>query len=703
VLAVLLFLSSLAAARPTEDYETPPALEEPSEPEEKSQVDVSPQLKSGHALYFKGDHAGALKAYQAAVKLSSRSLEGWLNGAAVLDELGETKRALEWYARAAGISKDVATVVALGSAQLRFGDAKTAEATFKRALQTSPSDSYALLGLARARLAFKDPAEAAALLKRSAEASPLLNLTHFFLGRAYEALGDPARTVEAYRQAVGADSYFHEGRDALARAYLRQRSAAEALRQFTRILTADPNNKRVQAMVQKVQPLLGIKPGSPPAAAAAAPSISIPELQPGGPLIRAVIWSDGLGKPKARSFVSLSASSDFVFEDLKGKKLAEGKADEFWDVELKAKGKKRLMQLSSPGGRFRLLRGEPFVIRPVDPNAVVALSESGPRATALSTPKLLRGIVEAALTPSRRSLRLVNTIDLERYTHGVVSAEMPIRSPIEALKAQAVVARSHALFIKKVTRRHRKDGYDVCDDQHCQVYAGLRAESDRSRSVVDGTRKRVAMFNGRVAHVIYSSNCGGHTQNSTDLTGWGNLEYWKGVPDTPEAQAKPPRSPWLLRRYLTSMPQAYCKPSSYVHPSHYRWTRVISWRELEERAARRFKGLGKLKHVRPLRRAASGNVNTFLVQGSKKTVKVTSEMSIRGLLGVGSVRSTLFFFEVEYNEKGAPEQLVFHGGGWGHAVGLCQSGAMGRAEAGQGYDEIVKSYFTGVSLGEAEY
>lgn len=699
MLAWLPLLCALALGQP--GPEEPPVLEEPplEQPEEAPEPDVSGPLNRGHALYFKGDHAGALKAYSEAVKLSSRSVEGWLNGAAVHEELGDPKKALWWYARAAALKREPAIETALGWAQFRARDFKGAEATFSRVLKRHPQSAYALLGLARVRLAAKDPVEAAALLKRAGEASPLLNLTYFFLGRAYEAVGDAPRTIDAYRQAVAADSYFHEARDALGRAYLRQRSANEAWRHFSRILSADPNNKRVRTLVAKLQPLLtgAAASGRPPALSRPA----VPPLEPGGPQIRAAIWTDGLGKPRPRTMTAFSASSDFVIEDLKGKKLAQGRADDFWTVELKTKGKRRLLQLSDPGGRFRLVRAEPIVVRPA-PGGVVALTEGAPRAAALAAPKLLRGALEISLTASRRSLRLVNTLDLETYTHGVLSAEMPIRSPLEALKAQAVVARSHALFIKKVTRRHRRDGYDVCDEQHCQVYEGVRAESDRSRMVVEGSRGRIALYNGRVAHVIYSSNCAGHTQAGADLAGWGEVPYWRGVPDSP-GRLPPPKSPWALRRWLTTSPAAYCKPSTYVHPSHFRWTRAVPWKDLEERAARRFKGLGKLRFVRPLRRSPAGNVNGLLVQGSRRSQKVTSEMAIRGLLGVGSVRSTLFFFDVEYGSDGRPELLVFHGGGWGHAVGLCQSGAMGRAEAGQTYEDIVRAYFPGTTLGDADY
>jgi stage II sporulation protein D len=297
---------------------------------------------------------------------------------------------------------------------------------------------------------------------------------------------------------------------------------------------------------------------------------------------------------------------------------------------------------------------------------------------------------------------------------------MPSNSPLEALKAQALIARTHALFIKNISKRHKKEGYDVCDGQHCQVYAGLHAENERTRAAVAATRGRVALFKGQLAHVIYSSNCGGSSQSGDDI-GWGRVPYWSRVSDTPEPVAAP-GSPSELRRYLSTWPDAYCKPSGYVHPSHSRWARVVAVKDVEERVNRKHK-LGKLKGLRVLRRAPTGNVEALLVLGSKRNAKLTDELDIRSLLGVGSMRSTLFVVDTEYRletapapkpKKGkkpakrpapvlVPDAFVFRGGGWGHAVGLCQSGAMGRAEAGQDYETIVKAYFAGVTLSQLDY
>jgi SpoIID/LytB domain protein len=436
-----------------------------------------------------------------------------------------------------------------------------------------------------------------------------------------------------------------------------------------------------------------------------------------------------MGKPRPRVSVTVRGSHAWhAFDPKTGRAIASIAAQEAWTVRIvppqtvKAKGKKKKtlparLELRGPDGQVFAVPGDTVRLEPEDPvHGALALDDDPNKSGPFSLGRAVRGAIEVALFNRRRSLRLVNVVNLEDYTEGVVGAEMPSSSPLEALKAQAVIARTHALFIKNISKRHKKEGFDLCDGQHCQVYAGLHAENERTRSAVAATRGRVILYKGQLAHTIYSSNCGGSSQSGDDI-GWGHVPYWGRASDSPEPIA-PPASPTELRRYLSAWPDTFCKPSGAVHPSHSRWARVVAAADLEERVNRKFK-IGKLKGLRVLRRAPTGNVEALLVLGSKRNAKLKDEFDIRGLLGVGSLRSTLFVVDTEYRlapssaaktKKGkkavaplVPEAFVFRGGGWGHAVGLCQSGAMGRAEAGQDYETIVKAYFAGVQLSNLDY
>ncbi|MFI5348436.1 MAG: SpoIID/LytB domain-containing protein [Elusimicrobiota bacterium] len=696
---------------------------------------ATPAVARARALSFSADVLTAAAAFEAAVKTSSTDASAWLDGSFAWAEAGRPDQAVAWARRAAALSGDSGARTTLGWALLRAGQAVEADSVFTSILAREPDAGWALLGAGRAKLALGRPAEAVPLLKRAEAFALQQTLADFYLGRAEEALGDSVAAAEAYRRAVSSDAYFHEGRDPLTRAYLRQKRYSDAWRQLTRLAEAEPSGRLTRVLMNKVRPLLAASPAPRPAPTGRAPVAPPPtdsETKGGIPFIRVGLGTTALGNPRPRVSVTVRGSNPWrAFDPKTGIALASCAAQEAWTVRIvpaqkKGKGKKKKtlpahLELRGPDGQIHPAPGDQVRLEPEDPvHGALLLDDDPNKSGPFSLGRSLRGAIEVTLFNRRRSLRLVNVVNLEDYTQGVVGAEMPSTSPLEALKAQALIARTHALFIKNVSKRHRKEGYDVCDGQHCQVYAGLHVENERTRAAVAATRGRVALFKGQLAHVIYSSNCGGSSQSGDDI-GWGHVTYWGRASDSPEPIA-PPASPSELRRYLSTWPDTFCKPSNDVHPSHSRWARVVAASDLEQRVNRKFK-IGKLKGLRVLRRAPTGNVEALLVLGSKRNAKLKDEFDIRGLLGVGSLRSTLFIVDTEYRlepapaakaKKGkktakrpapalVPETFVFRGGGWGHAVGLCQSGAMGRAEAGQDYETIVKAYFAGVELSNLDY
>ncbi|PIR16095.1 MAG: hypothetical protein COV48_10765, partial [Elusimicrobia bacterium CG11_big_fil_rev_8_21_14_0_20_64_6] len=494
--------------------------------------------------------------------------------------------------------------------------------------------------------------------------------------------------------------------------------------QLKRLLEADPGSKLAHALLKKVRPLIArasestLEPALDPTPHPV-PGLTY-ETEPWGgrvPSLRVGVSCTQMGRPRARRSVTVRGHGAWKAVDpKKNRVLLTAAPGESWTLRImpgKRVKKRRIrarLEFRSANGKVAAVPGDAVLLTPLEPATaafnIVDASGHGPRS--------FRGNLEMALFGGARTIRVVNIIGLEDYTHGVVSSEMPQRAPFEALKAQAVVARTHALYIKSLTRRHRKEGYDLCNEQHCQVYSGIQAETARTRPVVIATRGRVATWHGKPAHVIYSSHCGGRTQSGSDI-GWGAVPYWKSIPDT--ASPEPlPASPLDLRLFLSDWPKGFDRPSSYVYPAHARWVRAIPAQALGEKLNRKFH-IGQLHGLRVLRRAPSGHVEALLIIGSKRNKKLGDEMSIRSLLGVGSLRSTMFVIDTEYRKgkpsKGKksshrapalePETFVFRGGGWGHGVGLCQSGAMGRAEAGQSYEEIVKAYFLGVEVETLDY
>lgn len=124
---------------------------------------------------------------------------------------------------------------------------------------------------------------------------------------------------------------------------------------------------------------------------------------------------------------------------------------------------------------------------------------------------------------------LVNELNLERYLLGVVPAEMgpSVFPEVEALKAQAVAARTYAIAH---LGDHNAEGYDICDTPACQVYSGAGAEHPLSTRAIEETTGLVAVFDGRPIDAMYTSTCGGHTETSSELFSGRTQAYLQGVP-----------------------------------------------------------------------------------------------------------------------------------------------------------------------------
>ncbi|MDE2314735.1 MAG: SpoIID/LytB domain-containing protein, partial [Elusimicrobia bacterium] len=634
-------------------------------------------------LYFQGRYQDAVADYRRAAELDRANPQPWLDGGEIFNEIQKPQSARQWFSRAAAVDPSSDVLTALGWSQFETRRYAAAQESFERALEKNSGEAYAWVGMARVDNALSRPGTALRDLDNAEKSAPFLNLIPYYRAGIYEKLDEKSAAAKALKQSIIADSYFQEARRALARLYLSEHRYNLAWREVAYIVNAEPHNRLLLGLLRRLQPLITLRPAKilgiaalavPPKVAKAFPK------SPRMPFVRVGIGTDALGRPRPRDILIVGSNARFAVEtERRGKLLFNGEAGKTWTILLRRLHRRLRLELRGPAGsRVYLLRG-PVLIRPLSiSRGVVVLNDAATVGPRLSN-ETLRGTVEISIFHG--SLRIINIVNVESYVAGVLAAEMPIDSPIEALKAQAILARTEALYLKTVLRPHRKGGYDLCDSQHCQVYEGARAENARARAVVKATRGEVVYYKGRLAQVTYSADCGGHTQSAKEVSGWGNIPYWKGVSDMPDG-APPPDSPWALREWLFSWPKAYGGPSLYVAPSHFRWTRVVPFREISDRLDAHYH-IGRLKRLIVLRRAPSGNVNSVLAMGTRRNARIDSESDIRYLLALGSLRSTLFVTEADYDAEGRPIDLIFHGGGWGHGVGLCQSGAIGRALAGQ--------------------
>jgi stage II sporulation protein D len=299
-----------------------------------------------------------------------------------------------------------------------------------------------------------------------------------------------------------------------------------------------------------------------------------------------------------------------------------------------------------------------------------------------------RGRLHVTLDASGR-LAAVLAIPLEELLRGLVPSELPAGSPREALKAQAVTARSNVLA--QIGTRHLTDPYVVCSEVHCQAYRGEAAQAPSTDAAVRATAGE-ALFRGReLVDAVYSAMCGGHGEDNDVV--WPNLPdpALRGRPDLPTGGGR-----WSgglsegarLRAFLRDAPGAWCARAAGGPHSRYRWRRRFGPRELE--AIGDTLGVGRVRSLEVTQRGVSGRARALEVVGDSGRIVVERELRIRQLLG--NLPSAMFVVDRDR------DALVLHGGGWGHGVGMCQWGAVGRAQAGQGYRTILRAYYAGADV-----
>jgi len=255
-------------------------------------------------------------------------------------------------------------------------------------------------------------------------------------------------------------------------------------------------------------------------------------------------------------------------------------------------------------------------------------------------------------------LLVVNELDIEDYLQSVVTSEIPHDWSFEALKAQAVAARTYALYQKKAAD-HRL--YHVLATVNSQVYRGGDSERPRGARAVRDTRGLVILYRGELINAFYHSSCGGHTENAGEL--WGIDEpYLKGVDC--ECQEISRYGLWERRigkrRVLATLRKQGIRISDVV-------------------------GMG-IKGV-----TAAGRVKGVSLRSSQGERLIPAE-TMRAALGTAVIPSVFFELELDGNEA------VFSGRGAGHGVGLCQWGAEEMAERGYDFKAILAHYYPGTAV-----
>ncbi|MEN9799669.1 MAG: hypothetical protein RL653_3366 [Pseudomonadota bacterium] len=292
-------------------------------------------------------------------------------------------------------------------------------------------------------------------------------------------------------------------------------------------------------------------------------------------------------------------------------------------------------------------------------------------------------------------LAVVNLVGLEDLLRGLVPSEIFARAHPEALKAQAVTARGEVLA--KVGQKHLADPYLLCSEQHCAVYKGKSGEAASTNAAVSATRGE-ALFNGegKLVDSVYSAVCGGHTEHNDVVWGGPPNASLRGRPDLLDTRGPPPAglSPAELDAWLAAELPAACRLSTFANLSRYRWEKRFTVEDVDRLTAHL--GIGRVRALSVTDRGVSGRARMLTLSGERGATQVRGELNIRRLFN--NLYSAAFTLREEHDAKGRLQAWVFRGAGWGHGVGMCQTGAIGRAEAGQDYRAILRHYFNGAEV-----
>lgn len=289
-------------------------------------------------------------------------------------------------------------------------------------------------------------------------------------------------------------------------------------------------------------------------------------------------------------------------------------------------------------------------------------------------------------------LTVINRVPVDRLLEGLVPAEIFPNAPMEALKAQAVVARGEVFA--KIGTRHFLEPYQLCAETHCQVYSGVGAEHPRASQAVRATQGELLFLGPELVDSVYSAVCGGHSEDAHKVWNHPPSPALEGRPDMPPAEA----ARWSgglgerLSAWLEAEPEAYCRRSSYARKGLFRWEKTIPAAEMERLVAA-VRPIGQVMSIQVLERGVSGRALVVRVAGSQGDLVVQRELPIRKLFG--GLKSAMFLVDPLLDAEQMVTGFRFRGGGWGHGAGMCQVGATGMAEQGHSYREILAHYYNG--------
>ncbi|OGP29670.1 MAG: hypothetical protein A2073_08095 [Deltaproteobacteria bacterium GWC2_42_11] len=269
-------------------------------------------------------------------------------------------------------------------------------------------------------------------------------------------------------------------------------------------------------------------------------------------------------------------------------------------------------------------------------------------------PLLYRGDMRILLKDNK--IEVINYVNIEEYLYGVVPSESPSSWHIEALKAQAIAARTYVLY--QMAHSKERD-YDVMDDERSQVYGGVKAEKASSTNAVNATMGQVLAYEGRPIYAMFTASSGWHTADPKDIFNQ-QLPYLQGFSD--EYSKGERHGQWIVKK-----------------------DRI----EIEKGLKAIGINISGITDIKPEVVDKSGRIIKVLIsyEGGSKVLRTRT-----------TLRRAADMMEILFGIEKDNDAYIFKGGGFGHGVGMSQWGAKDMAEKGKTAEEILSFYYRGAEL-----
>jgi SpoIID/LytB domain protein len=629
-------------------------------------------FEKARILYNEARFNQAIRTYQEIIKADPHNIKAFLNLAYLYKDLAEYKQAIATVKEALDFSDDIQLRMLLGQLYYLDGNPEQAIIKLRQFLPFYSESPEFLLYLGMSYEGIGELIEAEAFYNKFIGFKPNSVLAYLKLGNIYYQKQEFKQAMRAYQKVISLDPSIPKVRPKLAECFTKLGKTTEAYKQYAKSVAINPSDKLLQERLdeakaklgddffkrQKTQILKYRRKKSIKVTASALGKIS--------PRVR-------VGVASINGSIEFKCGSPFEIIDKRSNNiLFKGRKESFYSLVF---NKKTVIQLKDYQGNV-LLEGlnRPFLIRNKSGNSVISIFDipvGKGNFWAGWSDQQYRGIIE--VIPDSNGFQLINLINLEEYLYGVLPSEMSADWPKQALRAQAIAARTWAV---KNIARHKHQGFNFCSSVHCQAYKGVGVETELTNQAVDDTAGLVAVLDNQPVDIFYANNCGGCTRD--------------GVVDSLTLNFNFYPSPLELEEWLKGEPDVFCNLEA-TRLANFRWKRLYAQEQLQAMLDKFNIDIGEPMKVIPQTRARSGHLISIKIQGTEANQIIEGENNIRKTLG--NLLSSAFKIETRFNQEGHPVEYIFYGGGFGHGRGLCQVGMKGMALGGYDYLKILEHYY----------